>query len=197
MAAPGKTLCVYAASSDAVDPAYLDAAGELGGAMARAGHTLIYGAGHMGLMGAVARGVHAEGGHVTGVIPEKLDAKDLAYREADELIVTTGMRERKAIMEDRADAFITLPGGFGTLEELLEVLVLKQLAYHEKPIVLLNTRQFFEPLRLLIDHLVVERFVKPSHRSLCHFADTPTEALDYITHYEAAPAEGKWFEPKY
>lgn len=197
MAAPEKALCVYAASSDAVDPTYLDAARELGGLMAEAGYALIYGAGHMGLMGAVARGVHAQGGHVVGVIPEKLDAKNLAYREADELIVTTGMRERKAIMEDRADGFITLPGGFGTFEELLEVLVLKQLAYHAKPIVLLNTRQFFEPLRLLIDHLVIEQFVKPSHRTLCHFADTPAAALDYIENYEAAPAEGKWFEPKY
>ena len=134
-----KTICVYSSSSDAIAPEFFAVAEELGAALAGAGYGLIYGGARVGLMGAVARAVHAHGGHVVGVLPGVLQRKELTYEPADELIITQDLRERKAIMETRADAFIALPGGFGTLEEVLEILTLKQLLLHSKPLVLLNT----------------------------------------------------------
>jgi len=115
-----KNICVYAASSDELDPAFYAAAEELGRLLAQRGNTLIYGGGAIGLMGALAKGVHAGGGHVVGVIPRGLRAREIAYEAADELVLTDTMRERKAIMENRGDAFVVLPGGFGTLEEAFE-----------------------------------------------------------------------------
>ena len=191
---PGaKNICVYAASSDAVAPVYTEAAQTLGTALARHGHTLIYGAGNIGLMGVIARAVHAHGGRVVGVIPEKLRDLELAYREADELIVTTDMRERKALMERRADAFITLPGGFGTLEEILEVIVLKQLWYHDKPLVFLNINGIYDGLLRFFDRLIEEHFIKDTHRDLYYLADDPEGALDYIEHFTPVKPHGKWF----
>lgn len=186
-------ICVYAASSDAVDGDYVAAAARLGALMAAAGRTLVYGGGNVGLMGACARAVHAGGGRVVGVIPEKLQALELGYAAADEYIVTAGMRERKAIMEDRADAFVALPGGLGTLEEIIEVMVLKQLQYHAKPLVFLNTRGVFDPLFAFFDRLVADRFLKAGHRALFHVADTPEAVLPWLDAYTAPAPEGKWF----
>jgi uncharacterized protein (TIGR00730 family) len=184
---------VYAASSDAVDADYLAVAERLGALLAGAGKTLVYGGGNVGLMGACARAVHAGGGRVVGVIPEKLQGLELGYEAADEYIVTTGMRERKAIMEERADAFVALPGGLGTLEEIIEVLVLKQLQYHDKPLVFLNTRGVFDPLFAFFDRLVADRFLKAGHRALFHVVDAPEAVLPLLAAYTPPPREGKWF----
>lgn len=191
-----RTVCVYAASSDAVDPVYREAADALGAALAQRGHRLIYGAGQVGLMGVVARAVHAHGGHVTGVIPERLRTVELAYEAADELIVTETMRERKAIMESRADAFIALPGGFGTLEELVEVMVLRQLDYHEKPIVVLNINGVFDELFAFFQRLCADHFIKESHFALYHEARTVAEALAHIDVFSLPRLEPKWFTPE-
>lgn len=190
---PIENICVYAASSDAVDADYLAVAARLGALLAEAGKTLVYGGGNVGLMGACARAVHAGGGRVVGVIPEKLQGLELGYEAADEYIVTTGMRERKAIMEERADAFVALPGGLGTLEEIIEVMVLKQLQYHEKPLVFLNARGVFDPLFAFFERLVADRFLKPGHRALFHVVDTPEAVLPWLDAYSPSPAEGKWF----
>lgn len=190
-----KNICVYCSSSDAVAPIYLETARALGAQMAARGDTLIYGGADLGLMGALARAVHAGGGRVVGVIPQALQARGIAYAIADEVIVTTDLRERKATMEARADAFIALPGGLGTLEELLEVLTLRQLQAHTKPIVLLNTANYYAPLFALFAHLYRERFAKP-FENLYHIADDVGGIFDYLDAYEPFDAPSKWFTPE-
>ena len=155
--------------------------------------SLVYGGGRVGLMGVLARAVHAHGGKVVGVIPDFLRAKEVAYEEADELIVTRDLRERKAIMESRSDAFVALPGGFGTLEEILEILTLKQLATHAKPVVFLNAQGFFDPLLALFEQLYREQFAKEETRAHYHVASAAHEALDHIERYQPPEPVAKWF----
>ncbi len=185
-----KTVCVYASSSDALAPRYLHDARELGARIAQQGWTLVYGAGHMG---EVARAVHACNGEVIGVIPQKLSDMDLAYTQADELIVTTGMRDRKAVMEERSDAFIALPGGFGTLEELMEILVLKQLGYMDKPLVFLNTNGVYDKLLEFFDRLTSCEFIKPSQKDLFLVANTVDALMELLEDYRPHTPEGKWY----
>lgn len=189
---PIENIGVYAASSAAIDAPYIDAAERLGTQIAAHGKTLVYGGGNVGLMGACARAVHAGGGRVIGVIPEKLQGLELSYIAADELIVTTGMRERKAIMEDRSDAFVALPGGLGTLEEIIEVIVLKQLQYHQKPIVFLNTDGIFNRLFDFLDALVEARFVKDNQRTLYAVMTEPEAVMPYLEAYVPPVVEAKW-----
>lgn len=189
-----KHICVYAASSDAVDAVYVEAARRLGALIGERGDTLVYGAGRIGLMGACARAVHAGGaGRVIGVIPDKLVDLELAYRDADELIVTETIQDRKRIMAERADAFIALPGGFGTVEEVMEILTLKQLWYHEKPCVFLNIRGIYDGLFSFFDGLVRDRFIPAEHRELYHVCLNPEEAYAYLDVYQPRPAHDKWF----
>lgn len=188
-----KSICVYSSSSDAIEPAFFKAAEELGKLIAQEENTLIYGGGNIGLMGALARSVQAHGGRVVGVIPEFMLDFGVAYKTADELILTSDMRERKAIMEARAESFIGLPGGFGTLEELLEIITLKQLGRHHKPIVFLNVNGYYDPLVAMFDHICEHRFAKSNNKELYHVAPEPRDALDYITSYEAPAMPVKWF----
>lgn len=187
------SLCVYASSSDEVDEAYVAAARELGLGLVDAGYELVYGAGGIGLMGVVARAVHEKGGRMMGVIPEKLHALGLAYEEADELIITESMSERKAAMAARGDAFVALPGGLGTLEEIAEVLVLKQLAYHEKPVIFLNIEGFYDHLIGFIEHQIATHFVKPDHRELYYVAPNVAAVFDHLRDYQPPRLGGKWF----
>ena len=188
-----QNLCVFCASSNGVAEPYFQVARELAAWMGCQNMTLIYGAGNVGLMGALGPIVHQHGGRVVGVIPKFRRDKHLAYEEADEVIETPDMRERKTIMADRAEAFLTLPGGFGTLEELLEILTLKQLHQHAKPVVLLNTAGFFDPLLAMFERLYVERFTKPEFRQLYHVATSVSEAAEYLQSYRPTPTTGKWF----
>ena len=188
-----KAVCVYSASSNAVAPHYFDAATEIGRLLAHHQITLIYGGGKVGLMGATATAVHRHGGKVIGVIPHYLRHQEIAYEAADELIVTKDLRERKAIMESRADAFVALPGGFGTLEEILEVLTLKQLQQHTKPVVFLNTDGFYDPLIELFERLFRERFTKAEYREFYHVAKTPAQVFDHLKDYQPVKHTGKWF----
>ena len=189
-----KTICVYASSSSAVDAVYHDAAHRLGTLIAEHGDALVYGAGAVGLMGVCARAVHQNnGGPVIGVIPEKLVELELAYREADELIVTETMSERKQTMAQRADAFIALPGGFGTMEEVMEVLVLKQLWYHHKPCIFLNINGIYNNLFAFFDALIADHFIKASHKDLYHVCATPEDAYAYLENYKPKPPHEKWF----
>ncbi|MHB1276001.1 MAG: LOG family protein, partial [Candidatus Humimicrobiaceae bacterium] len=137
-----KVICVYSASSTTIDKIYFDTAEELGRKIAENSDILLYGGGLLGLMGAVAKAVHDNKGKVIGVIPKALNLKGVVYKTCDELIITDGMRERKAVMDTKSDVFIALPGGYGTLDELLEIINLKQLKYHNKPIVILNINNF-------------------------------------------------------
>ena len=189
-----RNICVYCSSSDAIAPIYLETARALGAQIAARGDTLVYGGADLGLMGALARAVRAGGGRVVGVIPKTLQARGIAYATADEVIITQDLRERKATMEARADAFITLPGGLGTLEELLEILTLRQLQAHTKPIILLNTANYYAPLLALFTHLHRERFAKPFD-TLYHVADDVDGIFNYLDTYQPVLAPSKWFAP--
>lgn len=191
-----KLLCVYCASSDRLDPKYYSAAAELGREMVLRGWGLVYGGGKTGMMGAVARAVKQNGGRVVGVIPEFMKARELAYDEADELLTVITMRERKLMMETRADAFVTLPGGWGTLEEIMEILTLRQLDVVKKPCVFLNQDGFYDPLLQLFDRMLAEKFFKPSNMELFRVARTPREIFDQIEAARGAKAEEKWFDTK-
>jgi len=181
-------ICVYCSSSDHIGASYFEMAEALGRLMAERGHTLIYGGGNIGLMGALARALHTHGGTVVGVIPAALRAiEGVAYAVADELIITETMQERKRIMFTRADAFMVLPGGFGTLEEFMEVLTLKKLQFHSKPIALVNTGGFFDPLEALFEHFYSEQFAQPRTRGLYHLALDPADALAYTEANNAQP----------
>ncbi len=188
-----KTICVYCSSSEALEPSYYQAAQELGILMARQNCTLVYGGGKIGLMGALARAIHEHGGKIIGVIPQALKEKELAYEACDELIVTKDLRDRKAIMETRADAFVALPGGFGTLEEVFEILTLKQLQFHLKPIVLMNTNGFFDHFVRLCEHIYQERFAKPDSRQLYHITPNTAGIFSYLNTYQPPQLQSKWF----
>lgn len=155
------SICVFCGSGAGRNPAYAEAAKVLGRNMAEAGISLVYGGGSLGLMGEVARAVLAHGGRVTGIIPSFLSEKERMLREVNELIVTDDMHQRKRLMFERSDAFVALPGGIGTLEELVEQLTWSQLGRHEKPIVLANIEHFWDPLKVLLEHMRSEAFIRP------------------------------------
>jgi uncharacterized protein (TIGR00730 family) len=186
-------ICVYSSSSDMVSPAFFTLAEELGSAIARRGHTLIYGGTNVGLMGACARATQRQGGRVVGVIPNFIAVRGLAYEQADELVLTGDMRQRKATMEARSDAFLALPGGFGTLEEMFEIITLKQLQRHSKPVVFLNRGGYYDPLAAVFEHMMRERFAKPVYRQMYEFVPEVAAALDYIETYRPVELPGKWY----
>jgi uncharacterized protein (TIGR00730 family) len=155
-----QNICVYCGSGDGRNPAYVEAARTLGKAMAEAGVGLVYGGGSLGLMGEIARTVLANGGRVTGIIPSFLSHKERMLRDVDELIVVDDMHQRKRLMFEKSDAFVALPGGIGTLEELVEQLTWSQLGRHDKPIVLANIAGFWEPFRTLLGHMRTEAFIR-------------------------------------
>jgi len=186
-------ICVYCASSSAVAHVYFEEIRNLGREIARRGHRIIYGAGAIGLMGALAAAARESGGEVVGVIPAFLNDMGLADPALTSLHVTPDMRSRKQTMEDLADAFIACPGGFGTLEEIFEVITFKQLGRHAKACVLLNTRGYFDPLIAQIDRGIAEHFIKPQYHALFHVAKSPAEALDYIDKYQPRPLGEKWY----
>lgn len=184
-------VCVYCSSSNRIDERYTPVAAALGRGLAERGHTLIYGGGNVGLMGVVARTVHEYGGTVVGVIPERLKSiEGVAYDFADEMIVTETMQQRKARMFERSEGFVVLPGGYGTLEEFMEVLTLKQLRYHHRALTLVNTDGFFDALLTFFDQLHRERFCRMERDALFHVAKAPEDALDYIDmHVPTVPGD--------
>ncbi|HEY9060089.1 MAG TPA: TIGR00730 family Rossman fold protein [Pseudobacteroides sp.] len=179
----GKVICVYSSSSDSIDRAYFDCAKMLGYALAKRGCTMIFGGGMTGLMGECARTVHQYNGKVVGIIPKSLNVTGIVYEKCDELIVTQGMRERKGLMDEKSDAFIALPGGFGTLEEILEIITLKQLQYHNKPIVILNACGFYDNLKSQFQTIIDRKFAKEECNDLFYVTDSVDDALEYIANY--------------
>ena len=181
-------ICVFGASAEGIDQAYFDAAYALGVLIARSGHRLVYGGGSTGLMGACARGVLSESGRPLGVAPRFFDEPGVLMKEGCELVFTDTMAARKARMEDEADAFIALPGGIGTFEEFMEVLTLRQLGRHQKPIALLNTLGYFDALETLLRETSRKGFMSAQvHKryALCPDAET---ALAYVAR-PTAPEE--------
>jgi uncharacterized protein (TIGR00730 family) len=181
-------VCVFCAAADHIDPRYVAVAADVGTAIAVRGWTLVSGGGSVSAMGAVARAARAGGAHTLGVIPRQLLQVEVSDRDADELIVTDDMRERKGVMDARSDAFLALPGGLGTLEELLEVWVARTLRMHNKPVVALDPDGLFAPLREQVDALVATGFVRPEARDALRWTYDVGEALDAIEELVARPA---------
>ncbi len=187
-----KLLCVYCASSDRLDLKYNEAASAVGRELVRRGWGLVYGGGNVGLMGTLARAVKTSGGRVVGVIPDFMKAKELAYGEADEMHTVVTMRERKLMMETRADAFVALPGGWGTLEEIMEILTLRQLDVLRKPVVIFNQDGFYDDLLRFFDRMIADKFNRPSNLKLFSVATTVDDVFAQLEN-GTVMAETKWF----
>lgn len=186
-------LAVYCGSSPGGDPAYAVAAQSLGKEMAARGIGLVFGGGRVGLMGVIADAVLDAGGEVIGVIPAALEEKELAHRGCTALHVVSTMHERKALMADFAKGFIAMPGGFGTLEEIFEMLTWGQLGYHTRPCGFLNISGFYDRLFEFLDHCVARRFVTPVHRDMIIAADDPARLLDGMQAF-VPPDQTKWLD---
>ncbi len=189
------SICVFCGSKKGTRLAYTAAARRTGVALAKRGIRVIYGGGSVGLMGALADAALEEGGEVVGVIPEALVSNEIAHAGLTKLHVVGSMHERKALMSDLSDGFLTLPGGYGTLEEFLEVLSWAQLSIHAKPCALLDVDGFYAPLASLFDKAVAEGFVRPDHRSLVLTGDHPEQLLDLMGSY-VPPKTKAWIEPE-
>lgn len=174
-------LCVYCGSRTGRHPAYVQAAQAVGRLIGERGWSLVYGGGGDGLMGETARAAMAAGAHVTGVIPQKLVEREHAFQGVSELKVVHTMHQRKHMMADMADAFVALPGGLGTLEELFEIWTWRQLGYHHKPLGLLNVRGYFDPLIELTRHATQEEFLSTAQHDLLHVEDHPATLLDILS----------------
>lgn len=175
-----KSLCVYCGSSNDAPESHRAAARRLGGLLAKAGVELVFGGGHVGLMGVIADAALGAGGRVTGVIPEHLVRAEVGHAKVSELVVVKSMHERKETMFVRSDAFAVLPGGFGTLDEFFEILTWRQLRLHDRPIVLVDLDDYWRPLLRLIDHLVERRYTRAENRELIRVVDQIDDVLPAI-----------------
>ena len=173
-------IAVYLGSSLGTRPEFADAAAETGKLLARAGVEIVYGGSGIGLMGVLADAALAAGGRVTGVIPVPLCDAEVAHRGVTELVVVTNMHERKRLMAEKADAFVILPGGIGTLDEMFEVLSWKQLGLHDKPILLVDIGGYWAPLRALLDHIVAEGFARPQTHALLQIVPTVGAVMEVL-----------------
>ena len=178
-----RNVCVFASSCNYLDEIYYKEAAELGKLLVLSGYNMVYGGSSLGLMWACAEQVKLNGGKIIGVMPEKLYNMGVYTDQCVELTITKGMRERKAMMDELSDAVIALPGGFGTLEELAEMIVQKQLGYNKKAIVLLNTNGFYDKLVEFFDIIIEQKFAHKISRDLYYVAQTPTEVIDYLKNY--------------
>jgi hypothetical protein len=165
---------------------------DLGRLIAEHGYNLVHGGGKVGLMGIISNSVQQGGRKVTGVLPEQLNLEGIASETDDEIIITKDMADRKTEMRKRSQAFIALPGGFGTLEELVEVITLKQLGYLNYPIVIINTLNFYEPLIRLFEEMYHQKFADVSYRTLYYIASGPEDAIEYVKNYKYPEVKKKW-----
>jgi len=188
-----RSVCVFCGSSSGFARTYQQAATDFGTLLGRESLQLVYGAGSVGLMGVVAEAVLATGGHVTGIIPEFLATRELLHPGLSEVVVTQDMHQRKARMAQRADAFVALPGGLGTFEELFEVLTWAQLGLHTKPIGLLNVAGYFTPVIEMIDRAIAEGFCRGEHRQLFVVDDEPQSLLNQLKTFRP-PQVRKWIQ---
>lgn len=173
-------ICVYGAASNEIDAAYLQQGEELGRLIGAGGHRLVFGGGQTGMMGAVARGVKETGGSILGVAPKFFDKPGVLFLECDEFVFTETMRERKAKMEEESDAFVMSPGGLGTWEEFFEMITLRQLSRHQKPIIILNINGYYDPLIALMEHAIRGKFLEEKAREYYLVAKTANEVIRLI-----------------
>ncbi len=184
MAYPVKNICVYCGSNVGTNQAYAENAVALGKLMASQGIGLVYGGGMIGLMGIIANAVLENGGQVVGIIPHALNTVERRHTGLTESIVVDSMHERKALMADRADAFVALPGGYGTFDEFFEIVTWSQLGIHPKPIVLFNMAGYYDALIAFVDQCVTEGFIRANNRNLFKVGTTPEEVLDLILNFQ-------------
>lgn len=177
-----KKVCIFCSSSGQIDKLYSDNAKDIAEIFAKNHYDLVFGGGAIGLMGVIAREFKKNGNQVISVIPDKLNKKGIVFEDSDEIIVTETMSERKKIMENISDSFIALPGGFGTLEEILEIITLKQLKYHNKAIAILNINNFFNGLIDQLDKLYELRFVENVHKNLYYISENPNKIFRYVNY---------------
>ena len=178
-------ICIYGSASNDIEKIYIEKTEELAKKLAKKGHSLVFGAGANGLMGAAARGFYSEKAKIVGVVPKFFNVDGILFENCDEMIRTDTMRQRKQIMDDLAEAFITTPGGIGTYEEFFEIITLKQLGQSKKPLVLYNINGYFEPLRTLLENCVKGGFMPEASLDLCFFSDSMDDIIDYIENYSA------------
>lgn len=187
-------ICLYGASSSSVAKAYINPTEALGEKMADRGHTLIFGGGAAGLMGAAARGAYSHGGKIIGVVPSFLNVDGILFNNCDELIFTDTMRERKQLMEEKSDAFVMTPGGLGTFDEFFEILTLKQLGRHSKPIAVFNINGYFDSLIAQINNAVYKQFMTPEALELCLFTDNADKLINYLEDGAAAHLQARIYK---
>lgn len=184
-------ICVFCGSKTGTNTVYRTAAEQLGALMVEQGHRLVYGGGSVGLMGAIADRVLKQGGEVIGVLPKMLATKELKHTGVTQMHLTANMHDRKAMMSDQADAFIAMPGGYGTFEELFEIITWAQLGIHRKSIGLLDTNGYYQPLLQMMEHAIAEGFIRPSHRQLLVAAAEPATLLQKLAEHQM-PQVKQW-----
>ena len=187
-------ICLYGASSNAIAKSYINPTEELGAKIAERGHTLIYGGGAAGLMGAAARGAYSQGGKIIGIVPSFLNVDGILFDNCDEMIFTESMRERKQLMEEKSDAFIVTPGGVGTFDEFFEILTLKQLGRHSKPIAVFNINGYFDSLVEQLKNAVHKQFMNPESFELCFFTDNADKLINYLEYAVKEPEQAKIYK---
>ena len=179
-----KSICIFASSSDYIDKVYFDDARELGILLAKNNYNIVYGGSELGLMGEVTKTAKENGSHITGVMPKKLHNFGIQSGPCSNFILTKGMRERKAKMDELSDGLIALPGGFGTIEELSEMIVQKQIGYNNKPIILLNTAKYYDTLIDFFNKMIEKQFAGKDTNKIFFVANTPNEAVKYLNNYK-------------
>lgn len=187
-------ICLYGASSSSIAKAYINPIEALGEKMADRGHTLIFGGGAAGLMGAAARGAYSHGGKIIGVVPSFLNVDGILFNNCDEFIFTETMRERKQLMEEKSDAFVMTPGGLGTFDEFFEILTLKQLGRHSKPIGVFNINGYFDSLIAQLNNAVYKQFMAPEALVLCLFTDNADKLINYLEDGAAAHLQARIYK---
>lgn len=187
-------ICLYGASSSSIAKAYINPTEALGEKMADRGHTLVFGGGAAGLMGAAARGAYSHGGKIIGVVPSFLNVDGILFDNCDELIFTDTMRERKQLMEEKSDAFVMTPGGLGTFDEFFEILTLKQLGRHSKPVAVFNINEYFDSLVAQLNNAVYKQFMTPEALELCLFTNNADKLINYLEDVAAAHSRARIYK---
>ena len=188
-------ICIYGASSEVIDAKYMEKTQELGRVLAKEGHGLVFGGGAQGLMGAAARGFKEMNGKIIGIAPTFfMNVDGVLYDQCSQFIYTETMRERKQLMEEHSDAFLVTPGGIGTFEEFFEILTLKQLGRHNKPILIYNISGYFDSMKAMMENAIEQKFMKDTCRELYVFVDTPEAVLAYLEQYKAPEEATKYYK---
>ncbi len=176
-------ICIYGASSNAIDKSFLNAGEILGTEIAKSNHTVVFGGGAAGLMGAVARGAHSQNGEIIGICPSFFNVDGALFTECTEMIYTETMRERKQLLDEMSDGFIITPGGIGTFDEFFEIYTLRQLANHKKPIAIYNTNGYFNPLIDMLNNAIRLNFMPDTNMNLLFISDNPKQIIEYLEDY--------------